>query len=163
VLAKVEVPVTFNVPPTVALPVIEAEERVDAPADKVPLRVVLPVTPNVPPILALLLIVAEDKVVAPADKVPATVVLPVAVSTKNLVAGVAAPSVIRKYSVAAVVEPDNVNPLLNCTLPIFKSVPVMFRLPPTYKSPAIPTPPATVNAPVVELVEAVVLSICALI
>jgi len=87
------------------------------------------------------------------------VVLPVAESTKNLVTGVDAPSVILKNSVAAVVLPVIVTPLLNVARLVTARVPcktvfeAMFAFPPTQRFPLIPVPPVTTRVPVVVLVE----------
>lgn len=92
-------------------------------------------------------------------RLPANDVFPVAVSTKNLVIGLAAPSVILKNSVLATVLPLSVRPLLNETLSIVRLDPVMFKLPPTYKLPAILAPPLTCNAPCPKALVAVLLVI----
>jgi len=47
--------------------------------------------------------------------------------------------------------------LLNATAPLAVNPELRFNNPPPYIFPAIPTPPATVNAPVIELPELVVL------
>ena len=81
------------------------------------------------------------------------VVFPFAVSTKNLVTGEPAPSVILKYSVAATVLPAIVTPLLNVArlvtprVPCKVLLPAMFAVPPTHRFSLIPAPPVTTRVP----------------
>ena len=130
-------PVTPNVPAIAVLPVAEAT---------VNLLVATATSPENEPVVALNAL----SVVLPALNVPDIVVSPDAESTKNLVAVL---SVILKYSVAAVVLPAIVIPLLNVAKSVNVERPVTVNAFPKYKLPAMPAPPATCNAPEVAFPE----------
>jgi len=114
-----------------------------------PVKVVVPVTPRVElKVVAPVTPRDEFKEVVPiTPSAPEIVVLPDAESTRNLVTGVPAPSVILKNSVAGVVLPAIVKPPLNVARLVAVKVPVRVVLPVT------PRVELSVVAPVTPKVE----------
>src|SRR3982751_4380478 len=139
-LPRVDVPVTPNVPPTVALPVTAALARVASPEVDRVLREVLPVTPRVPPTVSLPVTALLARVAAEAER-PARVVAPV---TARVVLTVALARV-----AARLVDSEVTFVAASVLTPATLTVPVKVALPePRVATPALP---ATFSAPTARL------------
>ena len=131
-LTEVVVPLTVKSPPTIILPAVSV-----LPFEASTVKILAPPTSKLPSTLRALL----------TEVVPVAAPISIAVAAPPMLSVVAV--ALTKLNVVAVVV---ISP------PLTARSPVRTVSPPTFKFSTIPTPPATVTAPVVELVEVVVLS-----